>query len=234
MRHTVAAAAIGTMFLVAACSPDEGEEEEFSSDLQQDEQSGQNPIPEPEYDSDDTVRLPIGLVSPPGHNEIAPIGEDGRIQKSRPQGPDGQPTGPSPHQTEIARTESFGCSDTISVVQTVPVVTDDPAHTALDYLFTLEGTTHGSPEFGNPMARSEGVTVDSVQHDDGEVTVSLEDEPVVTDSCDMWRVAMQIETTARIATGADQAVIQYGDTTLAEHWGLSEEGPLQITEIERD
>src|SRR5699024_6104612 len=110
--------------LTAACSPADSGDDDSAAEASEQEQTTQNPIPEPEYASDDTVRLPIGLVSPAGHNQLAPIGEDGSITED--QGGDlaGQQSGPPPHQTEIARTATFGCEDTISVVQTVPVVTD--------------------------------------------------------------------------------------------------------------
>lgn len=232
-RHTVAAAALGAALLASACSPEGSQNDEADSEGSQNEQAEQNPIPQPEYDSDDSVRLPIGLVSPPGHNEIAPLGEDGRISEVQGQEAFGQ-SGPSPHQTEIARTDAFGCGDTISVIQTVPMVTDDPGHAALDYLLSLESTTHGDPAFGNPMAVSEDLTVESVELDGDQVTVMLEGEPAARDSCETWRVAKQIETTARMATGADAVEIQLEDTTLAEYWGFGDDSPLQITEIQRD
>ena len=236
-RQTVVAAALGAVLLSAACSPDGSEGDGSNPEAPQegqDGQAGQNPIPQPEYDSDDTTRLPIGLISPAGHNEIAPIDDEGQISESRPQDMEGQPTGPNPHQTEVARTEVFGCSDTISVVQTVPMVTEDPAHAALDYLFSVEATTHGSPEFGNSLALSEGLSVESVELDGDEVTVSLDGVPAVADSCDAWRVLKQVETTARIATGASAAQIQADGVNLAEQWGLGETSQLQITEIDHD
>lgn len=229
-RRTAAAAALCAALLVSACSGGDSQSDEDESEVPQDDQAEQNPIPQPEYDSDDSVRLPIGLVSPPGHNEIAPLGADGRIVESQAQ----DIYGPSPHQTEIARTEAFGCGDTISVIQTVPMVTEDPAHAALEYLLSLESTTHGDPAFGNPLALSDGLTVESVELDGDQVTVMLDGEPAARDSCDTWRVAKQIETTARMATGADAVEIQLADTTLAEYWGLGEDSRLQITEIQRD
>lgn len=234
-RRRLVTAVLGVGLLTAACSPAdsgdvESQEEEESA---QQEQTQQNPIPEPEYASDDTVQLPIGMVSPAGHNQIAPIGEDGSIIEDQGNTAD-QQTGPPPHQTEIARTATFGCGDTISVIQTVPVVTDDPAEAALEHLLSVDSVTHGEPAFSNPLAISDGVSVASVELADGQVTVTLEGEPAARDACETWQVAKQIETTARIATGADSAEIRLEDSTLSEHWGLEDDGPLQITEIQRD
>lgn len=230
------AAALGLALLVAACSPDSTGEssEETETESGQQEDTAQNPIPEPEYDSDDTVRLPIGVVSPVGHNEAAPIGDDGSILEAQSHNASGQRSGPLPHQTEIARTEPFGCGDTISVIQTVPTVTDDPADAALDYLLSLESVTHGDPDFSNPLAVSDDVSVASVEVADNQVTVTLDGEPAARDGCETWRIAKQIETTARIATGADSAEIRLENSTLAEHWGLGDDGPLEIIEIQRD
>lgn len=233
-RRRLGTLVLGLALLSAACSPADSGDDESAAEAAGQEQAPQNPIPEPEYASDDTVRLPIGMVSPAGHNQLAPIGEDGSIIEDQGGNVAGQQSGPPPHQTEIARTATFGCQDTISVVQTVPVVTDDPGQAALEYLLSLDSVTHGEPAFSNPLAISDGVSVASVEQEGDQVTVTLEGEPVARDGCETWRVAKQIETTARIATGADSAEIRLEDSTLSEHWGLGDDEPLQITEIQRD
>lgn len=242
-RRRAVAALVGAALLTAACSDvDPGDHgsgtgdsdiNDSSTESAQDEQTNQNPIPEPQYDGDDTVRLPIAVVSPAGHNLIAPIGEDGSIGEPQARGADGQTIGAPPHQTEIARTEVFGCQDTISVVQTVPVVTDDPAAAALEYLLALGSVTHGEPAFSNPLSISEDLSITSVELSGNQVIVTLDGEPAARDACQTWQVAKQIETTARIATGADSAEIRMENSTLNELWGLSDDGPLQITEIQR-
>ena len=74
----------------------------------------------------------------------------------------------------------------------------------------LDSITHGDPAFGNSLAISDGVSVASVEQTDGQVTVTLDGEPTARDTCETWRVAKQIETTARIATGADSAEVRPG------------------------
>lgn len=235
-RPAAAAAAFAAVLLAAGCSAnDAGQDEDDPPSNQEDQQTeAPDPIPEPDYDSDDTVRLPIGLVSPAGHNELAPIDDQGRISESRARDQFDQPTGPSPHQIEIARSESFGCEDTISVVRTVPVVTEDPASAALDYLLEAESPTHGDPEFINSLAGSEELAVESVEVDEDHVVVTLDGVPDVADSCEAWQVAKQIEATARLAIGATTAEVQLPESSLAEHWGLGDDSALEITEIQRD
>lgn len=189
-------------------------------------------MPEPQYDDDETVELPIGLVSPAGLSLSSPIGPDGTITTDN----DAlQYTGQAPpHGTEIARSASFGCEDTISVVRTVPLVSDDPGEAALEYLLSLDNVDHGNPRFSNPLALSSTLSVDQVQVNGSVAEVELSGEPVLRDSCDMWRVAMQIEVTVRAATGASSAQIMLNGMSIQEYWGLEEQGPLEITEIQRD
>lgn len=189
-------------------------------------------MPEPQYDDDETVELPIGLVSPAGLSLSSPIGPDGTITTNN----DAlQYTGQAPpHGTEIARSASFGCEDTISVVRTVPLVSDDPGEAALEYLLSLDNVDHGNPRFSNPLALSSTLSVDQVQVNGSVAEVELSGEPVLRDSCDMWRVAMQIEVTVRAATGASSAQIMLNGMSIQEYWGLEEQGPLEITEIQRD
>lgn len=233
-RRAAGAAALCAALLTSACSPDSSAPQEDAGQDGQ-EQQNQDPIPEPEFDDDETVALPIGLISPAGHNEIAPIGEDGRIVEPQ-SGPGypGQQNAPRPHQTEVARSDSFGCGNTVSVVQTVPTVTDDPARSALEYLLSLDSSGLGRPAFGNPLGLSSEVQVESVEVSGETVTVALSDVPVARDSCEAWRVTKQIEATARAATGTTAAEVMVGDTPLAAHWGLADETPLRLTEIRRD
>lgn len=229
----LASCALGAVLMTAACGGDgDSEADEPGSEPSAEAPAAENPMPEPEYGDDETVQLPIGLVSPAGLSETAPIGADGRITTDS---ATAQWYGQSsPHQTEIARTETFGCGDTISVMRTVPMVTDDPAQTALEYLLAMEFVSYGDPELSNPLAISTDLTVDSVEVEDGVAVVSLTGEPLARDACETWRVAKQIETTARVATGAQSAEIRLGESTLNEHWGLDEAGPLEIAEVQQD
>nr|WP_022872138.1 GerMN domain-containing protein [Nesterenkonia alba] len=234
-------AAAGTCLalLLTACELGDTEQTDQQDDdtvTEEDEaDTAENPIPEPEYEDDDTVRLPIGLVSPAGHSEAAPIGEDGQLEGNQAPGAAPGTGAPQmrPHQTEIARSATFGCEDTISVVRTVPMVTEEPATSALEFLFADDSYEHGDPAFINALAVSSNLAVDNTELNGDTVTVELTGQPTVRSGCESWQLLKQIETTARLATGASRAEITVDGVSLAELLGLAtEDTPLEIYEIE--
>lgn len=228
------AAAAAALFLTG-CTWGGGEQAE--------DDTPQNTIPQPEYEGDDTVRLPIAMISPAGHSEGPPIGEDGTLEGTDAPGApvdqqgnelfDSDPQ--QTHQTEIARTDVFGCQDTISVVQTVPMVTDDPAHTALEYLISDPLYYHGEPAFINALSASEDLSVEAVGTEGDTVTVELSGDPASRSECESWQILSQIETTARVATGATYSEVLLDGEPLAQELGLVETSePLVIHEITHD
>lgn len=226
------AAVIGAVLLITSCSGDSQEEPPEHEDSEE----AVNEIPQPEIDSDDTLRLAVGLVSPAGHSEGAPIGEDGSIESSEAPGDpiDGQEgSGQQTHTTEIARTNTFGCEDTISVIETVPTTTDDPIGASLDFLMKDPLYYHGDPAFINPLAASEALEVSTVEEDGDTVTVDLAGDPVSRSECESWQILKQLETTAQAASGASSAEILVEGEPLADVLGVQEidDQPLEIREI---
>lgn len=230
LRLTGTAAAL--TLILAGCGG--GEEDRTEED------SPANAIPQPEFEGDDTVRLPVAMVTPDGHSEGAPIGEDGTLEGTDAPGDPVDEDGnelfeadpDQTHQIEIARTGSFGCGDTVSVIQTVPMVTDDPAPTALEYLINDPLYYHGDPAFSNPLSVSETLAVESVETDGDTVTVELSGEASSRDECESWQILTQLETTARVVTGADDSEVLIDGTPLHEELGLPPaETPLEIQEI---
>lgn len=220
------AASLGLTVLLAGCGDSPETEQE------QTEETGSS-IPQPEYDADDSVRLPLAMISPAAQSQDAPLEEDGSLEGTgAPGSPVEESDGHEAHETEIARTETFGCGDTLSVIQTVPMVTEDPAVAALEYLISDELYSHGSPAFGNPLSASDDLSVDSVEVDGDTVTVQLSGEPVSRSECESWQILTQIETTARAATGATDSEVLLDDQPLAEVLGLGPtQGPVEIREI---
>ncbi|NDK32655.1 hypothetical protein FH975_12885 [Nesterenkonia sp. Hz 6-5] len=221
-RGVFSAFAVLTLFGLSACNGDSGGGEGADGqDTDQDaaeEEVPDNPLPEPEFDDDETVALPLGLVSPPGYDwEIYDSSDEFE--------PD------QPHSHQVARTEMFGCQDYISVMQSVPMVTENPTESALEYLLSMDTSQHGSPAFLNPLATS-GLEVTDVEHADDTVTVSLTGAPGSTDVCQSWQMLKQIETTARAATGAQEAVILLDDVPLASQLGLDDTAPLAIHSLD--
>lgn len=224
------AVVVGALLLVTACGPAEDEPDE-----REDPEEAVNEIPQPEIDGDDTVRLPVGMISPAGHSEGAPIGEDGTIESTEAPGDpiNGEGSDQQTHTTEVARTSTFGCEDTISVIETVPAATDDPVQAALEFLLTDPLYYHGDPAFINPLTVSETLEVDAVELDGDTVTVDLTGEPISRSQCESWQILKQLETTARAASGASFAEVLVDGEPLADLLGIHEadDQPLEIREI---
>ncbi|MGJ9424488.1 GerMN domain-containing protein [Nesterenkonia halotolerans] len=226
-RNRWVAASLGLTVLVSGCGDSSETEQE------QTEETGSS-IPQPEYDADDSVRLPLAMISPAEQNQEAPLDEDGSLESSEAPGSpvEEESNGQQAHEIEIARTEAFGCGDTLSVIQTVPMVTEDPAVAALEYLISDELYSHGSPAFGNPLSASEDLSVDSVELEGDTVTVQLSGEAVTSSECESWQILTQIETTARAATGATDSEVRLEGQPLAEVLGLGPaQSPVEIREI---
>lgn len=211
----VAAAAA---LVLAGCGGDEEGDEEDSS------QNPEQAIPAPEHEADDSVRLPIGLVSPEGHSDDAPISDDGQVDISE--------AADSVQQAEVARTGRFGCGDTVSVIATVPVVTEEPALAAVEFLLADQHFDHGDPAFLNPLAVSDDLDVETVTVDDDVVTVELSGEPTVRSTCESWQIHSQLDATARAASGASRAEVLLDGEPLAAALGLDvQDDPVALQQI---
>ncbi|MDS2173061.1 MULTISPECIES: GerMN domain-containing protein [unclassified Nesterenkonia] len=207
-------AAAAAALLLAGCG---GDDEDAPTEPDQ-------AIPAPEHEADDTVRLPLGLVSPQGHSVNAPIDEEGVVRIREDVG--------SVQQTEVYRTDTFGCEDTVSVIASVPMVTEDPARSAVEFLLQDQHYHHGDPAYLNPLAISEGLELDSVTVDDDVVTVDLTGEPTVRGACESWQIHSQLEATARAATGAEEAEILLDGEPFAHVLGIEvTEGPLTLQRV---
>jgi hypothetical protein len=221
LRAAVSAFAVLALFGISACDDDsaDNESEPEGGDQEAAEQDlPDNPLPEPAFDDDETVALPIGLISPPGYDwEIYESDEEYR--------PD------QPHSHQVARTDMFGCQDYISVMQTVPIVTEDPTTSALEYLLAMDTSQHGDPAFLNPLASS-GLEVTGAEYDGDVVTVSLTGSAESTSICQSWQMLKQIEATARAATGAQEAEVLLDEVPLSAQLGLEETSPLTIHNLD--
>lgn len=201
-RTRAVAACLALTVLLAGCGPADTETEEA--------ETPSNAMPQPEVDGDDTVRLPLAMLSP--------VVQD--------------PENTQEQEIEVARTEPFGCGDTISVIQSVPMLTEEPAVAALEYLTSDELYSHGDPAFSNPLSASDELSVESVELEDETVTVELSGQPTTTSECESWQILTQIETTARVATGATFSEVNLDGQPLAETLGLAPvDTPLEIREV---
>ncbi|MGJ9372772.1 hypothetical protein [Nesterenkonia sp. CF4.4] len=227
VRALVSAGGLGLALLLAGCGPSDPEPQE------QDEPS--NTMPQPEVEDDDSVRLPLAFVTPDGQAELAPLDGEEALQEEQAPGSPAEETGETQptQEIEIARTARFGCGDTVSVVRSVPMVTEDPAVAALEFLVDDRQSSHGSPAFYNALAASDELSVDSVEVEDDTVLVALGGEPVTTGECESWQILAQIETTARVATGASDSEVTVDGQPLAEVLGLpADREALQISQVQ--
>lgn len=187
------------------------------AEVQTSEEPG-NPMLEPEFGDDETVALPIGLISPPGYDwEVYDSAEGNNPER--------------PHGQQVARTEAFGCQDYISIMQTVPMVTEDPAESAIEYLLSLDRSQHGSPAFRNPLATS-GLRVADIEHEGDTVTVNVTGTVASSSVCQSWQILKQLETTARAATGAQSAELLLDGDPMSGALGLEDPGELTIHRLD--
>lgn len=210
-RRALAAVGLAAALALTGCG-DDAQEQGVGPDADTDADSG---LPAPAHAEDDTVRLTIGLVSPENQQADAPISEDGELLDSE--------DGPTVQQREIARTESFGCQDTVSIVRTVPKLTDDPLGESLRFLIEDTRTEHGDPAFGNPLADSEELSLESASVDGDTVTVELGGEITTRGVCESWQLLQQLDATARAAAGADEAEVLIDGEPLSRRLGLGED-----------
>ncbi|MBO0596897.1 GerMN domain-containing protein [Nesterenkonia sp. E16_7] len=224
----LSAGCLGLAVLIVGCgSPDPAPEEP---------EAPSNAIQQPEVEADDSVRLPLAMVSPDGQAQAAPLDGNGTLEDEQAPGSpvEETPEGTAAQEIEIARTAPFGCDDTVSVVRSVPMVTEDPATAALEFLIDDQLSSHGSPAFLNPLAASEELSVESVEVEGDLVRVALSGEPVTEGECQSWQILTQIETTARVATGASSSEVTVDAEPLAELFGLpADREPLEILEVTR-
>lgn len=221
LRVAVSVFAALALFGISACDDGSVDDEPNTEGAEQDsaeEDVPDNPLPEPAFDDDETIALPLGLVSPPGF-DWENYDSDDDFQPER------------PHSHQIARTDMFGCQDYISVMQSVPMVTENPTESALEYLLSMDTTQHGDPAFLNPLASSD-LEVTDVEHGEDTVTVHLTGLAASADVCQSWQILKQIETTARAATGAQEAEVLLDDMPLAGQLGLDDSSPLTIHGLE--
>ncbi|WP_010525906.1 GerMN domain-containing protein [Nesterenkonia sp. F] len=210
-RRAVVAVGLAAALALTGCG-DESQEQGVGPDAGTDADSG---LPAPAHAEDDTVRLTIGLVSPANQQADAPISADGELLAAE--------DGPTVQEREIARTESFGCQDTVSIVRTVPMLTDDPLSESLRFIVGDTRTQHGDPAFSNPLANSEDLSLESASVDGDTVTVELGGEISTRGACESWQLLEQLDATARAAAGVDEAEVLIDGEPLSRRLGLGDD-----------
>lgn len=229
LSRSSVAAALAASLVLTGCGPDDGGED----DAQDSDGEAVQSIPQPEHEDDDTVRIPLALVSPAGTAEGAPYGDQGHPEgEEAPGEPVTQSPGNTQGHTVRARTEYFGCEDTLSLIQTVPMVSDDIPYDAVNFLLNDIQYNHGDPAFVNAVMISDNMDLDSVTVTGDTVTVDLSGEVTTRSYCESWQILKQIETTARVAAGVENGEVLLNGSPLSAELGLENDGePLSIYEL---
>lgn len=118
---------------------------------------------------------------------------------------------------------SFGCSDTLVTIDTVPIHADSPQeHVAAAIQFLLDDSQyyHGSPAVTNSLTLSETLELGEVEVNRDSVDIALSGDVVVQGQCEAYRIQAQLYGTAALTAGIDDVSITVNDEELNGVLGL--------------
>ena len=157
------------------------------------EQQGQVDAPAPDP-QDDFQALQVNMVAPSGTH--FPDGVDGM---------------------------TFGCSDTLVTVDTVPIEAETPEEHVADAIqFLLDDSQyyHGDPAVTNSLTLSETLELSSVEVGRDSVDIELTGDVVARSECEAYRIQAQMYGTAASTAGVEEVNITVNGTDLNEVLGL--------------
>ena len=112
------------------------------------------------------------------------------------------------------------CGDLLVRRTSVPVRTEDPATTALNFLLHDEYYSHGDPPMTNSLALSEeDLTLEGIDVQGDTVTVRLTGDLVTRSHCESYRIRAQLHSTAADASDVQNARILLNGQDLDEQLG---------------
>lgn len=118
---------------------------------------------------------------------------------------------------------SFGCSDTLVTIDTVPIHADSPQeHVSAAIQFLLDDSQyyHGSPAVTNSLTLSETLELGEVEVNRDSVDIALSGDVVVQGQCEAYRIQAQLYGTAALTAGIDGVSITVNDEELNGVLGL--------------
>ncbi|QCU77088.1 hypothetical protein E7744_01765 [Citricoccus sp. SGAir0253] len=120
------------------------------------------------------------------------------------------------------------CGDLLVRVTTVPVRTEDPVASAIDFLLDDEQYEHGDPAVTNSLDPSEdGLRFVSSRVEGDRVTLELTGDVVSRSQCESYRLRAQLNRTAAAAAGVPDAEVLVDGVRIEDLLGLS---PLELGE----
>ena len=118
---------------------------------------------------------------------------------------------------------SFGCSDTLVTISTVPAHADSPQEhvaAAIQFLINDSQYYHGSPAVTNSLTLSETLELDDVQVGRNSVDIALSGDVVAQSQCEAHRIQAQLYGTAASTSGIEDISITVNDDELNTVLGL--------------
>ena len=118
---------------------------------------------------------------------------------------------------------SFGCSDTLVTIDTVPIRADSPQeHVSAAIQFLLDDSQyyHGSPAVTNSLTLSETLELDDVEVNRNDVKIALSGDVVVQGQCEAYRIQAQLYGTAALTAELDDVSITVNGQELNGVLGL--------------
>lgn len=118
---------------------------------------------------------------------------------------------------------SFGCSDTLVTINTVPIRAESPQeHVASAIRFLLDDSQyyHGAPAVTNSLTLSETLELDNVELDRNSVDIDLSGDVVVQSQCEAYRIQAQLYGTVASTSGIEDISITINDDELNDVLGL--------------
>ena len=118
---------------------------------------------------------------------------------------------------------TFGCSDTLVSVSTVPIEAETPEeHTAAAIEFLLDDSQyyHGDPAVTNSLTLSETLELANVEVDGDEVNVGLTGDVVIRGECEAYRIQAQLYGTVASTAGTENVHITVNGTELDDVLGV--------------
>jgi len=129
---------------------------------------------------------------------------------------------------------TFGCSDTLVTINTVPIqaeTSEEHVGDAVDFLLTDSQYNHGDPAVINSLTPSETLTLESVETERDAVTVELSGDVVTRSDCETYRVQAQLYGTAALTAGVSDVSITVEGTELNDVLGVE---PFDTKELFSD
>ena len=126
---------------------------------------------------------------------------------------------------------TFGCSDTLVTIDTVPIKTtdlEDHVTQAIQFLLNDSQYYHGSPSVTNSLTLSETLELSSVDVSRSSVDIAMTGDVEVRGECEAYRIQAQLYSTAANTADVDDVSITVDGTEL--HQVLSLE-PFDLSKL---